>query len=413
MQASLLDLLRCPFCGTRCAPVTNAALEVHADRIESAVIGCECCAFPVVAGIPVMIANDATREAIRALESGRRETALLGLLGVGDAEQEPFRAFLARGRHATYREGLGILSHDAEADCFLYRFSDPTFLTTESLVRAIGQHAPTGSGRCLDLCGGTGHLTRVLASLRPAGATVLADLYFWKLWLASRFMVAGCEPVCCDANAPLPFARESFSLVTLSDAFPYIWHKRLLAEEMMRVTTSGGVIVMPHLHSALGENFSAGNTLTPTAYRDLFAPQHPRLFSDTRLFDDALERRIVDLGHDRTPSELGDEPSLTLVASHRPDLFRCYELPDIQPVLGELAVNPLYRVERQGGSSVLTLTFPTPEYEEEFGECRRYLPETVTLDADLGGAIEPATLGSRYEELRRRRIVIDAPPRYC
>jgi SAM-dependent methyltransferase len=337
----------------------------------------------------------------------------LTLLGVDRTRRERFRAFLARGTHATYREGLDILCHDAEGTCFLYRFTDPTFLTNESLVLAIGQQPWARSGRCLDLCGGTGHLTRVLARLRPAGATILADLYFWKLWLATRFMVPACEPVCCDANAPLPFARESFSLVSLSDAFPYIWNKRLLAEEMMRATTADGVIVMPHLHSALGENFSAGNTLTPSAYRDLFAPQHPRLFSDRRLFSDAIERRVVDLGHDRAASDLGDEPSLTLVASHRSDLFRSYELPEMEPVSGELTVNPLYRVERRGGSSILTLTFPTVEYEQEFGECRRYLPDTVTVDADLGGAIDPATLGSRCEELRRRRVVIDAPPHYC
>jgi hypothetical protein len=55
---------------------------------------------------------------------------------------------------------------------------------------------------------------------------------------------------------------------------------------------------------------------------------------------------------------------------------------------------------------------PTPEYEEDFGACRRYLPDTVTVDADLSGTIVRETLGSAYEDLRRRRIVIDAPPQY-
>ena len=87
-------------------------------------------------------------------------------------------------------------------------------------------------------------------------------------------------------------------------------------------------------------------------------------------------------------------------------------MPVEQSVTGELRVNPLYQIERRGNSSILTLTFPTPEYEEEFGGCRRYLPDTVTVDADLGGTIVPATLGSAYEDLRRRRIVIDAPPQY-
>jgi hypothetical protein len=112
------------------------------------------------------------------------------------------------------------------------------------------------------------------------------------------------------------------------------------------------------------------------------------------------------------PPALGTEPSFTLIASGRTDLFRAYELPIAPAVSGELRVNPLYRVERQGGASILTLTFPTAEYEEEFGACRRYLPETLRIEADLSGAIQPAALGSAYQDLRRRRIVIDAPPRY-
>jgi hypothetical protein len=283
----------------------------------------------------------------------------------------------------------------------------------ESLLQAIGSRAPVTAGRWLDLCGGTGHFTRVLDGLRPAGGTVLADLFFWKLWLAKRFTSPGCEPVCCDANQPLPFARATFSLVVLADAFPYIWHKRLLAEEMTRLCGSDGVIVMPHLHSALGENFSAGDTLTPAAYRDLFATHHPRLFSDERLLTQVLDRQLVDLTEAASPEELGAQPSFTLIAGGRPDLFRQYVLPATRKVTGELKVNPLYSVERCRGSSILRLTFPTPEYEEEFGTCRRYLPDTVTIEADLTGAILPGMLGSREEELRRRRIIIDAPPHYC
>jgi hypothetical protein len=181
---------------------------------------------------------------------------------------------------------------------------------------------------------------------------------------------------------------------------------------MTRPAGPDGVVVMPHLHSALGENASAGNPLTPAAYRDLFWSQQPRLFSDERLLTGILAHHLVDLTQDVSPEELGTEPSFTLVASRRGDLFRRYELAPAQDVLGELRVNPLYRVERQGGSSILTLAFPTAEYEEEFGACRQYLPETVTVDADLSGAIVPEILGSAYDDLRRRRIVIDAPLRY-
>lgn len=417
MHDTILDLLRCPFCGTRLSLVENEALVRAGRCIESGVLGCECCAFPIVAGVPVLIADDITRNAMHALEAGRHDEALFMLLGLDGIRADAFRALFARAAPPTYRDALAILSLDEEGTCFAYRFSDPTYVMVEALLQAIGQQPWSLAARALDLCGGSGHLTRVLTRLQSvigtaSPSTVLADVFFWKLWLARRFTSPECAAVCCDANHPLPFARNTFSLVMLSDAFPYIWHKRLVADEMMRLAGPDGVVVLPHLHSALGENFSAGNPLTPVAYRDLFASQQPRLFSDERLLTELLIDRSVDLTHDVTPAELGCEPSFTLIGSRRADLFRRYDVPVEQGVTGELRVNPLYRIERRGCSSILTLTFPTPEYEEEFGGCRRYLPETVTVDADLGGTIVPATLGSAYEDLRRRRIVIDAPPQY-
>ncbi len=431
MRESLLDLLRCPFCGTRLSIVENDALVRADGRIESGVIGCECCAFPIVAGIPVLLADDTTRHAMHALEAGRCEEALFTLLQLDAPRAAAFGALLARAVPATYQEALAILSIDAEGTYFLYRFSDPTFLMGEALVQALAQQPWTTAGRVLDLCGGSGHLTRVLAGLcrdagranaanpvnpanpaNPVNNVVLADVYFWKLWLATRFTAPGCTAVCCDANQPLPFTRDSFSMVVLADAFPYIWHKRMLAEDMMRLAGPDGVVVLPHLHSSLGENFSAGMTLTPDSYRDLFAPAWPRLFSDATLLANLLGRRVVDLTRAASSGDLGTESSLTIVASRRQELFRKYEVPPARGLAGELKVNPLYRVERKGGVSVLTLTFPTPEYEEEFGECKQYLPATVTVNADLSGAIDPSTLGTDGDDLRRRRVLIDAPPRY-
>jgi len=413
MHETMLELLRCPYCGTRLSLVENDALVRAGTRIESGVLGCECCAFPIVAGIPVMIADDATRDAMRLLEAGQREAALFALLGLDRARGNAFQELLAPDADATFRKALALLCLDAEGVCFEYRFSDPTFVMAEALLQAIGQHPQVMAGRRLDICGGTGHLTRVLFNLQPAAGTIVADLSFWKLWLARRFIVPECEPVCCDANHPLPFVREAFSLVVLADAFPYIWQKRLLADEMMRVAVRGGTIVMPHLHSALGENFSAGNTLTPAAYRDLFRPRQPRLFSDVPLLTGVLEHRLVDLARHVRPDEIGTEPSFTLIAGGPASLFQRHDVPVAQRVNGELQVNPLYRVGRHGGSSILTLTFPTPEYEEEFGACRRYLPNRVTVDADLTGRILPDMLGPQGDDLRRRRIIIDAPPHYC
>ncbi len=430
MREALLDLLRCPFCGTRLGVVDNDAL-VRAERdIVSGVLGCECCAFPIVDGIPVLIADDTTRDAMHALEAGRHEDALFRLLGLvpNTRRTGAFRALLARDVPLTYRDALAILCLDAEGACFLYRFSDPTFVAAEALVQTLGQHPSIAHGRSLDLCGGSGHLTRVLAGLpRAAGnqlgaegqpdaqtdQPIVADVAFWKLWLATEVTAPGCTAICCDANHPLPFVDGAFSLVVLADAFPYIWHKRLLAGEMTRLAAPDGAIVMPHLHSALGDNMSAGDTLTPAAYTSLFSRQQPRLYNDVALLTQVLDDRVVDLTQSVAATDVGSDPAFTLVACCDDDLFRRYEVPQLGHVSGALIVNPLYRVERRGGSSILTRTFPTPEYAEEFAACTRYLPDTVTVDADLTGPVEPAMLGSAGEELRRRRILLDAPLHYC
>jgi len=411
MLASTLESLRCPFCGTALTLIDNAALERTADRISAGVLGCQCCAFPVVAGIPVLIADDRTREAMHALEAGRGEAALLTLLGLDtDERRTAFRAFMARGVAGTFREALEILSPDAEGTYFIYRFSDPTYVTIRAVVRSLGgQRRP---GRVIDVCGGAGHLTRDLLALPSGPFTALADVFFWKLWLAQTFVAPGCEPVCCDGNAPLPFASHTFGMVVLADAFPYIWHKRMLADELVRVAEPEGFVVMPHLHSSLAFNFSAGMALTPEAYADLLAELKPRLFRDQVLTDGVLDRCVVDLSAPGTAVDVGDEPSFTLVAGGD-DLFRRYAIEEPSGVAGELIVNPLYAVTRAGGQTELTLTFPTPEYEEEFGGCRRYMPDSLTLPGDLSGPLRPEMFGKEYEELRRRHVLLDAPRRYC
>ena len=412
MDERLLEVLRCPFCGGRLNLLDNAALVRERDRIESAVIWCACCAFPIVAGIPVLKADDASRAAILALEDGRHEEALLTLLDLEGDRAEAFRT-LVGGPDATYRAAIAVLSPDPEGTYFVYRFSDPTFVMAEALLEALTHEPAAFRGRVLDLCGGSGHLSRVLTTSLPDREVILADVYFWKLWLARTFTAPRAAGVCCDANQPLPFLRAACPTVVLSDAFPYIWHKRLLADEMLRLAGPGGTVVMPHLHSALGENFSAGMTLTPEAYRDLFAELGARLFSDERLLDQAIAGAGIDLNRDFTPEELGVEASVTLVASRQAPVFR--QLPSAQrgSVRGVLTVNPLYEIEPRGSWTHLTLRFPNAEYAEEFDACRRYLPDQLDLEGVVTGIVTPGAVGDRLPELRRRRVILDLPPRYC
>ena len=54
MHTSTFDILRCPYCGSRLDLVTSSFHEKDGDEIETGILGCQCCVFPVVDGIPVM-----------------------------------------------------------------------------------------------------------------------------------------------------------------------------------------------------------------------------------------------------------------------------------------------------------------------------------------------------------------------
>src|SRR5512139_1313065 len=155
MRIETLEILRCPFCGTRLHLVENSALRRAGDRIESGVLGCECCAFPVVDGIPVLIASDTVRKAMHLLEAGKGEADLHVLLDLEGERVDAFRRFVGGGAAMTYRESVKVLSVNAEAEYFVYRFSDPTFRVGRAVVQATGGMMQRG-GRYIDLCGGSG-----------------------------------------------------------------------------------------------------------------------------------------------------------------------------------------------------------------------------------------------------------------
>src|SRR5215471_5818156 len=234
MNIELLDILRCPFCGARLELVSSMFHRSISNQIHDGILGCECCIFPVVDGIPILHLQPAAVQAREHIEAGRPAQALRAMVGLEtDAEAERFEA-AASSTSSTYREIVEALGPNFEGGYFLYRFSDPTYVVANAVVRTIAGIVLGSGGRAIDICGGSGHLTRSLVGLSSPGP-ILADLYFAKIWLARRFMAPSCEPVCCDGNAPMPFARGTFRFAMCSDAFQYIWPKRLFIAEMARL----------------------------------------------------------------------------------------------------------------------------------------------------------------------------------
>ena len=415
MRLTTLNVLRCPYCGGRLELIRSMPHTRKGDVILDGVLGCHCCLFPVVGGIPVLHLQPNAVAACAAVEAGDAGRAFRVLVSSDEARADRF-AEVADLEATTFRELAETLGEELEGGYFLYRFSDPSFVTASAVVRAVAGAVLSNGGRAIDVCGGAGHLTRVLLEL-SSPPPVIADLYFVKLWLAARYVAPGCEPVCCDGNAPLPFARGTFGFALCADAFMYVWTKRQLVGEMERLVDRGGgrpsAVVITHAHNQDVWSASHGDPLPPDGYRELFEALDPRVFAEEGLLDDVIAGGALDLAQRHDANRLAGAEALTIVATRNGNVFRPYELGSTELVRGELRLNPLYATERAGEGVRMKLAFPSRDYEEEYGACRRYLPEEMTLDVGIVKAVTEGRRTPEVKSLLSKRIVLELPQGYC
>ena len=353
MNQATFDILRCPYCGWRLDLVTSLYHRVSGDTIDAGVLGCQCCVFPVVDGIPVMHLQPSATAAREFIEQGRPDRARRAMFGLDDEREAEMFDQLAASETATYRSLVEALGAHLEGGYFLYRFADPTYVVGHAVVRAVAGTVLREGGRAIDICGGSGHLTRALMDL-SSPPPVLADLYFAKIWLARRFTAIGCEAICCDGNSPMPFARGSFRFAMCSDAFMYIWTKRQFVLDMLRLIDRGdhaGAALISHTHNQCTWTPSHGQPLTPDGYRKLFETLEPRVFGESLLFADVVAGGPLDLGRRDAEDTLEADPSLTIVATRQPGVLVPHPLePPPSVARGEFRLNPLYvETGRAGG----------------------------------------------------------------
>jgi uncharacterized protein YbaR (Trm112 family) len=422
MNRATFDILRCPYCGWTLDLVTSSFHRATDDEIHEGILGCQCCVFPVVDGIPIMHLQPAATAARAFIEQARPDLARRAMFGLDDeGEAERFDA-LAASSDATYRSIVDALGAHLEAGYFLYRFADPTYIVGHAVVSAVAGTVLRGGGRAVDICGGSGHLTRALMNLTPAPA-VLADLYFAKVWLARRFTAPGCEAICCDGNSPMPFARGAFRLAMCSDAFMYIWTKRQFVLDMLRLVDQPdgderAAALISHTHNQCTWTPSHGQPLTPEGYRGLFETIDARVFGETGLFADVVAGGPLDLSRRDSAATLEADPALTIIASRHPGVFVPHRVePPSTRARGEFRINPLY-VETGGADRgradavTFRLRFPSDDYEQEYGACRQYLPEEFSASPQALAAIARGIVPDELAELVRRRAIVDLPRLY-
>ena len=120
----------------------------------------------------------------------------------------------------------------------------------------------------------------------------------------------------------------------------------------------------------------------------------------------------LDLSRFDDLAALEADQALTIVATKSEEVFASHPAVASSKADGELRVNPLYESTPMDGMVRFRLSFPSPEYEDEFGHCRLYLEDDVVIGM---GVLEEVMAGHRSPEVRQlmgRRIVLEMPRRY-
>jgi hypothetical protein len=125
------------------------------------------------------------------------------------------------------------------------------------------------------------------------------------------------------------------------------------------------------------------------------------------LFADVVNGGPLDLSRRDSAETVDQEAALTIVASRRADVFRPHQRALPTEPLGELRVNPLYAGEPHGDGMRFRLRFPSEDYEQEYGACRQYLPESFALDRASLDAIASGRVPPDMADFVQRKVLVD------
>jgi ubiquinone/menaquinone biosynthesis C-methylase UbiE/uncharacterized protein YbaR (Trm112 family) len=292
---------------------------------------------------------------------------------------------------------------------FAYQFGRPRHLAALSLASLLGDsQAPI-----LDLACGVGHLTHFFSFGRPERAVVGVDRDFVRLWVARHYVAPDAHFVCGPADRALPFRSRSFVGVFCSDAFHYFLWKSTSVQEMRRVVTPQGTIVLARAgNAALAPH--EGYELDVDGYARLFPQMHTTILGERELVAAYLARRGPDLDV-RAPA-LESEKWLSLVASEKRDVFgRGVTFVDWPHAIGALRLNPIFAVggPELDGALDLRFRFPSESFRIENEAYLQYAPQTYLVPQAAATAIARGQRPDTIEDMLNKFVLIGVPNRYC
>ena len=317
-------------------------------------------------------------------------TVARGLAGLSDARrvQRPHGSFAALVAATTPPDLAGWLLH---------RFAARPFLPLVALAARLVRPGVD----VLEVGGGVGHSSFVLARHAGAARVVCMDNVFAHLHAARRFNAPGTMQVCADAEGTLPFADGAFGCVAMTDSFHFVRDQERLAAEVCRVLATEGQVVLAHVHNGLHPDPHCDAARAPDAYASFFATLSPVLLRNDRLLAQLDADGRVDLTAPALGEAVEEAASLSLVAR------RDRPLPGV-PAGAEgdvwhavwarrtrLIANPLLGVAAPTSHLAEILVSPEPED----GDPPR---------AAMAGMMDPALASA----LLRRRMLLDVPDRF-
>jgi SAM-dependent methyltransferase/uncharacterized protein YbaR (Trm112 family) len=414
-------ILRCPYCHGRFRfDEMQRPAECNA---EFGILRCNCGAFPVVDGIPIVLrprvsmfahTTGATRvhgvavaHVVRLIEGGRPLEALVECLAIPMLPPLARRWLPARvvDSHAGYRVArwrgkrklrrqvlarrraisaqalldfyyqLGQPLGRAIGDYFILRFAQPRHLAALALLAAL----PGGEKPVLDIACGLGHFEHYLSERTDPAAAIGIDMNYFQLWIARHWIATRSRFVCAKAQDGLPFSSDAFSATLCSDAYHLLPGRPELRQEIERCAPGRPVLLTGVGNRAVMPN--EGLELTVQEYLDEFGAVDVRSFSETDLVRAYLRRSNPFVPPARSPLELNETKWLSFAWNVPPTVRDPLWGKDAWPhAVGQINVNLIYRSTRtKEGDLHLRFTFPSVWFAYENHGMLSYHPQQATI----------------------------------
>lgn len=433
MRREFLKLMKCPYCGNDFR--IEEVYEENDKGIINGCIKCECDIYPILEDILILKKDNMKKYIIKLLKDNNIREAVAFSLSEHIEYMCDIMNYLESREHYKINKNLFALVKirhllknrykkytdkslsfcevmgSSPYEIYLkHRFSTESFWSLYPFVPLLKRN----NGRILDLGCGAGHASFVISSYVNPDELVCADHTFKSLYLARKYSAKGSHFICLDANYPLPFNDNIFSSVVMLDAFHYVNAKALLAKECERVLNQEGMLLLLHLHSALSEDISFEEQLSPSTWVSLFNNLKAIAMPEKSIVEDFILRYRLDLSKKYTEHELNSSEAILIVAGV--DL-ECLEgvWKDILKIKNNLIINPIYKMKKNGNKILLNREFPSASFRKEYPLVERYLSDKCEIDKIIvnGRSVDISRSNEgEIEDLMRKFVIINVPERF-